>query len=135
MRTKKLTTYRQFVKAGRNYLPIVDQCNGLMLLPNFAINGESGAIKHKRRLVITSGAVYNRENLIAVWVACTSCQGFRERWLYWYYNRVTGLWFRLRWYDLTSQMKTAIARAYVKQASKIPMNNPPCKNIQKWLFQ
>lgn len=81
MRTLHITSYSDFVKAGRPYYPEIR--SGRLLLANFAINNDGGvSFSHHKRLVMTSVVVYNRSDLVAVY-SCYVCNlGFRDRWTY-----------------------------------------------------
>jgi hypothetical protein len=130
MKTKRLKSYQSFVNAGRPYTPVYDVTNNRLLLPNFSKNGGSYTVKNKRRLVISSGTVYNTASLCGVWVCCASCQGFRYRWLY-FKNTKYG-WFRLWWCDLSTYEKAIISRAYKKQRDSIPIPIAPSRNYEDY---
>ena len=126
MQTCHLSTYKAFIAAGRPYLPAIDATNRLML-PNFQTSPNTDAIKHKKRLVITSGVIYNRNQLVVAWSICQSCLGTRWRWLYWRGQT------RITWHALSWDEKRAVIRAYVARQDAIPFFAPPTKNYRQWL--
>lgn len=126
MRTVQLTSYQEFVRLGRNYLPVMIY-PGKLLMPNFATCDNTTAIKHKRRLVVSSGTIYNRNNLCVVWTCSCSCVGFRWRWLYWRGNT------RIGWHDLTWDEKRRVISAYVKRRENVPFGYAPSRNYERWI--
>lgn len=126
MNTVKLTTYRQFVAHGRPYIPAMD-LRGRIVLPNFATCDDTTAIKNAKRLVISSGVVYNRGDFCAVWVVSVSRVGYRWRWLYWRGER------RVTWHELTWDEKRKVVAGYARNQSAIPFVYAPTKHFQKWL--
>lgn len=109
MRTKSLRTYGAFIKAGRPYLPVVQ--DGLLVLPNFAVNAHQTGPKSRNRLVITSTVFYNRCEFVALYVSSISCQGFRFRWLYFRRGR------RVCWFNLSWDERNRVAAAWFRRAA------------------
>lgn len=91
MQTLKLKTYRQFVKWGRNYYPMI--IAGRLICPDFAKN-PGLSCKNARRLVITTTVVYNRGSFAAVHYISRSKFGEQSGWRYFVNNR------RLTWHQL-----------------------------------
>lgn len=130
MRTKKLTTYQQFVDAGRPYLPRFSGYE--LLLPNFEINCDSlgrSDLKNVRRLAIVTVPIVNWFGFTAVYSGVLSRLGWRERWLYWRVRRVysdlmddTFTLYRQTWHSLTWEERHHVATNFSKavNSGKIP---------------
>jgi len=95
MKTTAIDTYEDFVEYGRNYLPFVSMA-GTLVVTNITVNGHITGPKAKNRLIIENLVIYNHKNFAAVFTTCLSCQGQRQRWVYFRDNkRVT--YPRLTW--------------------------------------
>ena len=81
MRTTAINTYTDFVEYGRNYLPFVSMA-GTLVVTNISVNGHITGPKAKNRLIIETIVIYNRKSFAAVFTTCLSCQGMRQRWVY-----------------------------------------------------
>lgn len=149
MQTKKITSYRQFIALGRPYVPVLEfkqiidpGVDGLihnegadeifkyrLLLPNFATCPDNHTLKHKKRLAINSGVIYNRDGYCAVWCVSQSCLGMRYTWRYFYQ------FMRLRWFDLPPHYKRKIVTSWYNASETLPLLYSPVMNWQKWIIK
>lgn len=127
MKTIQLTTYEQFKAHDRPYLPRVEA--GKLLIPNIIVNGHITGPKAKNRLIIETVVIHNRGAFVAVFSTCLSCQGQRQRWLYFVNGR------RVVWKKLSFERQLTTMRAYFRywHRSHNPEHvYPPTKHWRRW---